>query len=131
MSTNQPSTATNLQAPDASTSTTTANANQYFNNFYSIPFNVSANVNDAMTAFFERYTQNAAAGKNLAAAVLYTAMSQGLDPMVVLSDFEKLPKGQLDNYLIAFLNVSRVPTSMLGKKTTTGTSPYVTRTILV
>jgi hypothetical protein len=125
----QISTATNLTGPNVSKAVN--DANKYFNNFYSRPLNVSADTNDAITGFFEQYTSNKAAASNLAAAVLYTAMAQNLNPMSVLSEFEKLPKGQLDNYLVAFLNANRVPTSLLGTKTTTKTSPYVTRSILL
>ena len=90
---NQISTATNLQGPDLSNSS--ADARKYFNNFYSTGFNVSAGANDAMVGFFEQYTQNTVAAQNLAAAVLYTALAQNLDPLTVLSDFEQLPKGQI------------------------------------
>ena len=51
--------------------------------------------------------------------------------MTVLSQFEALPKGQLNNYLVAFLNSNRVPTSVLGTSTGVATSPYVARTILL
>jgi hypothetical protein len=125
----QISTATNLQGPDLSNGLN--DARKYFNNFYNTGFNVSANANDAMIAFFEEYSQNAAAAKNLAAAVLYTAMAQNMDPMLVLSDFQQLPKGQLNNYLTAFLNANRVMTSVLGTKSGAKTNPYVSRTILL
>jgi hypothetical protein len=129
MTTNQISTATNLQGPDLSKSDN--DARKYFNNFYTIDFNVSSGANDAMIGFFEQYTKNKTAAKNLAAAVLYTAMAQNLDPLRVLSDFQSLPKGQLDNYLVAFLNINRAPTSMIGTKSPVKTNPYVTRSILL
>jgi hypothetical protein len=130
MNTNpQSSTATNLTGPDLATTTATT-TQQYFNNFYSAPFNVSANTNDAITAFFEEYSPNATAARNLAGAVIYTAIAQNLDPLKILSDFESLPRGQLNNYLVAFLNSTRVPTSVLGINNGTKTSPYITRTIL-
>lgn len=129
MATNQTTTATNISGPDLSGAEN--DARKYFNNFYNSGFNVSAGVNDAMLGFFEQYAQNKSAAKNLASAVLYTSLAQGLDPMQVLSDFGKLPKGQLNNYLVAFLNSNRVPTSFLGTKTSTKTSPYITRSILL
>jgi hypothetical protein len=93
---------------------------------------VNSNTNDAIIAFFQQYTQNTTAANNLASAVLYTAMSQNLDPMSVLSQFESLPKGQLNAYLAAFLNISRVPTSSLGiNNGAKSTSPYVVRSILL
>jgi hypothetical protein len=128
----QPTTATNITGPDLSVGASSNNASKYFNNFYATPFNVSSNKNDAVVAFFQQYTQNTAAANNLASAVLYTAMSQNLDPMEVIGQFESLPKGQLNSYLAAFLNISRVPTSSLGiNNGSKSTSPYVTRSILL
>ena len=131
MAVNQISTATNITGPDLSAASTNADARKYFNNFYSINFNVSSNTNDAIVAFFEQYTANKTAAKNLSASVLYTAMAQNLDPLAVLSEFQQLPPGQLNNYLIAFLNVNRAPTSVIGVSSGTKTSPYVSRTILL
>jgi hypothetical protein len=131
MTTNQVSTATNVTGPDLSVAQALNNANKYFNNFYAIPFDVSSETNDAIIAFFEQYTANKATAKNLAAAVLYTALAQNLNPLSVLSEFNSLPRGQLNSYLIAFLNINRVPTSILGLKDSKKTSPFVTRTILL
>jgi hypothetical protein len=59
-------------------------------------------------------------------------MSQNIDPMAILSQFENLPKGQLNAYLAAFLNISRAPTSSLGINTgTKATSTYITRSIIL
>lgn len=132
MSNIQPTTASNTQGIDLSLDIAKNNAPQYFNNFYATPFNVSADTNDAVVAFFQQFTQNIAAANNLASAVLYTAMAQNIDPMTVLSQFQNLPKGQLNAYLAAFLNSSRVPTSSLGINNGSKlTSPYVTRSILL
>jgi len=127
----QITTATNITGPDLSASTAANNATQYFNNFYAIPFNVSADTNDAIVAFFEKYTTNRQTAHTMASSVLYTAMSQNIDPLTVLSQFEALPQGQLNSYLAAFLNMSRVQTSILGVNTGLKTSPYITRTILL
>ena len=131
MTTNQFTTATNLTGPDLSPAATATDTRKYFNNFYSIDMSVTANTDSALIAFFEEYTSNKYAAKNLAAAVLYTAMAQNADPLAILAEFQKLPKGQLNSYLTAFLNVNRAPTSVLGFKGTTKTSPYITRTILL
>lgn len=127
---NQITTATNLTGPDISSKSSDSDARKYFNNFYSIPFNVSANVDAAITAFFEEYTNNKETAKNLASTVLYTTLAQNLDPIIILDQFQKLPKGQLSQYLIAFLNSNRAPTSVLGTRSAVKTSPYITRTIL-
>lgn len=127
MTTNRPSTATNLSGPNVNPN---SNINNYFNNLYSNDQSIGA-ANDAVVAFFEQYTGNKIAGQNLAAAVIYTAQAQQMDPMKVMSDFASLPKGQLNTYLVAFLNVNRVPTSLIGINNGTKTSPYVQRSILV
>lgn len=127
----QITTATNVTGPNLSTANSINNASQYFNNFYAIDFTVSAGANDAITAFFQQYAPNLAAAENLASSVLYTALSQNINPLTILSQFESLPKGELDQYLVAFLNTTRIPTSMLGINRGTKTSPFVTRSILV
>ena len=124
----QLSTATNLTGPDISPST---DPRKYFNNLYAQPFNVSANDNDAITAFFEQYTGDKTAGDNLAAVIIYTALAQNLSPVDVLAQFQKLPRGELNSYLTAFLNSNRERTSQLGFKTGTTVNQYVQRAILV
>jgi phosphopantothenoylcysteine synthetase/decarboxylase len=128
MSTNQVTTATNLTSPD--TSIAQNDARRYYNNFYSPQFSVGP-ANDAIVGFFEQYTQNKASAKNLAAVVIYTAQAQNLDPLRVLSDFQQLPKGQLNTYLAAFLNTNRAPTSVIGIKSTNNTNPLILRSVLV
>ena len=125
--TNQVTTATNLQGPDLNN--TNQDPNKYFNNFFALPFSIGA-ANDVIVAYFQEYTGSASAGNKLAATVIYTAQAQNLDPLAVLEQFKKMSKGQLDSYLAAFLNFSRVSTSTLGIKTSTNTSPYITRTSL-
>lgn len=126
--TTQITTATNLAGPDTSVSLT--NTQKYFNNFYSLNFTIGP-ANDAIVGFFEQYTNNKKSAKNLAATVIYTAQAQNIDPMVVLSEFQKLPKGQLNTYLAAFLNTNRAPTSVIGIKTTDNTNPLVARSIIL
>jgi hypothetical protein len=126
--TNQISTATNLQAPDLSN--TQQDPNKFFNNFFAFDFGVGL-ANDAITAYFEEYTGNAKSGQALAAAVLYTAQAQNLDPMSVLGEFQKMDQGKLNSYLAAFLNFNRVPTSTIGVKSTTTPNMYISRTILL
>jgi len=125
---NQITTATNLANPD--TSIAQNDARRYYNNFYSAQFSIGP-ADDAIIGFFEQYTQNKAAAKNLASVVIYTAQAQNLDPMKVLSEFQQLPKGQLNAYLAAFLNTNRAPTSMIGIKSTSNTNPLVQRSVLV
>lgn len=126
--TNQVSAATNLSSPNLSGTQT--NANKFFTNLYAVDFGTSPEINDSYVAFFEQYTGNKTSGDNLAGTVLYSAITQGLSPMQVLSDFQQLPQGQIDTYLAAFLNSNRVPTSSLGIKQSVTTNMYVKRAIL-
>jgi hypothetical protein len=130
MNNQQVSTATNLQGPDISASASTDNPNKYFNNLYSVNMSTGPG-NDAILAFVESYVPNKQAAKNLAASILYTAMAQEINPMKVLEDFMKVPKGQLNSYIAAFLNINRVPTSSLGIRRGTTTSPFVARSVLI
>ena len=124
---NNLTTAINVSSPDLSG--IQDNPEKFFNNFFSVEFSVGSS-DDALVAYFESYTNNPTAGRALAAAVAYTAKAQNIDPMVVLADFQKLSKGQLNSYLAAFLNFNRIPTSQIGIKQGTQTSPYITRSIL-
>jgi hypothetical protein len=121
--------ATNLSGPDLITGANQPDARRYFNNFHSQNFTAGP-ANDAIVAFFEQQSSNPQAAKNLAAAVLYAAQSQNLDPMMVLTDFQNMPTGQLNSYLAALLNSNRVPTSMLGFRSGAKTNPLVARTIM-
>lgn len=123
----QYTTATNVQAPDLSNSQ--LDARKFFNNYFALDFSIGQQ-NDAILAYFQQYTGDPSSGQALAAAVLYTAQAQKLDPMVVLNDFQKLSRGELNNYLAAFLNSNRIPTSTLGIKRDSKTNNYITRSIL-
>lgn len=128
MTNTQITTASNLVGPDLAGSQT--NAKKFFTNLYSVDFGVSPEVNDTYNAFFEKYTGSKSAGNQMAATVLYSAIAQGLNPLAVLNDFQQLPKGQIDTYLAAFLNVNRVPTSSIGIKNPVTVNPFISRTIL-
>ena len=127
MANNQIGTATNVTGPDLSG--VQNNAQKYFNNFFARDFSIGI-ANDVITAYFEKYTGNKSAGQALAATVIYTAQANSLDPLSILAEFQKLGQGEIDNYLAAFLNFNRVPTSTIGVKKTQQTSKYITRSIL-
>ncbi len=108
----------------------TVDPRRYFNNYFDQEFNVTPNVNSAILSYFEEQTGNKAAAKALASAVIYTSQSQGMDPMATLTDFTKMPKGELNAYLTMFLNLQRVGTSYLGITNQPVTNRYVNRAIL-
>lgn len=68
---------------------------KYFNNYYSEKINISAGVNDSVVAFFQSITGNRDTGLNLAAAVIYTASQQNIDPVEIVNMLEKKRKKNL------------------------------------
>jgi hypothetical protein len=102
----------------------------YYNNYYNPTFDVSQGVNDTVTSFFQKISSNAQTAQSLAGAVIYTAKSQNMDPMVVIQKFASMPAGQLNNYLVMFLNMNRVGSSYLGVANSVVSNKYINRTIL-
>ena len=76
---------TQLTTSIADTNSTT----RFFNNIYNPVVGVSQNINDAIYSYFEQYTQNKDSAKILTQVVISTAQEQNLDPLVVLTDFQK------------------------------------------
>jgi hypothetical protein len=124
------STSSNLNAPNYSNNQATS-SQQYFNNYFLGPLNISSNQNDAVTAYFQKITNgNRDAAQILASTVIYTARSQGLDPMSILQQFQNLSSGELNAYLAMFLNLNRVGTSLIGINNQPVQNKYITRAIL-
>lgn len=119
----------NLQSIDTSVNDN-VDANRYFNNYFDPTFNVSPNVDAAILSYFEEIAYTKESAKALASAVIYTSKTQGIDPMDSLREFTKLPKGQLNAYLVMFLNIQRKGTSYLGISNQPITNKYVNRSIL-
>jgi hypothetical protein len=67
---------------------------EYFNNYYSERFTTSPNINDAVVGYFQSVTGDAESGTTLASTVIYTALSQGLEPMALVDEFKKLRAGR-------------------------------------
>jgi hypothetical protein len=120
---------TNLKPVNLTVNDNTA-ASKYFNNYFRVNINVSPNVDSAILAYFEEVSFNRDSARALASAVIYTSQAQGIDPMETLSQFTKLPKGQLNSYLVLFLNLQRVGTSYLGLTNQPIANKYVARSIL-
>lgn len=115
---------------DVSTVSTRPDTDTYFNNYYSPMKSVATDADAAIQSFFEQITTDKASARQLTQAVVYTAISQGLNPMEVLTNFKNQPPGQLDLYLATFLNLNRVNTSLLGITNTPRTSSIVQRSII-
>ena len=77
----------------------------YFNNFYQSSSSTSPMVNDAVIAYFQSITGDYETGKNLASAVIYTALQQNLNPMEVIEQLKTLSKK----------NAKSIPVSYSGK----------------
>jgi hypothetical protein len=67
---------------------------EYFNNYFTERFTTSPNINDAIVGYFQSVTGDVDSGKALAATVIYTALSQGLEPMALVDEFKKLKAGR-------------------------------------
>ena len=110
---------------------TSFNPSAYFNNLSLPPINVAQNTNEAIQSFFETVADNKTAAQILASAVIFTSTSQNTNPMTILAEFQRMPPGELNQYLTVFLNLNRVGTSLLGLNNNLKTSNPIARTILV
>jgi hypothetical protein len=66
------------------------NTTKYFNNYFGPDVSVSQNLDNAVLGFFESITGNKESAKVLASAVLYTAITQNIDPMAVVEELRVL-----------------------------------------
>ena len=111
-------------------STNTNPTTDYFNNFFKIGLTVSQNVDDTIVGYFQTITGDRDSGITLASTVIYTAQSQGIDPMSIIDEFRKLKPNELNAYLTMFLNLNRVSTSLLGLSNSPQLNKYIARSIL-
>lgn len=118
----------NLTINDNSTDLTSG-SRDFFNNYFQPNFPVGQNVNTVILAQFEKITQNTESAKVLASSVIYTAMSQKIDPMTVLDRIRSMTNEESAAYLGLFLNLNRVGTSYLGLHGAPQRSKYVERMI--
>jgi hypothetical protein len=102
----------------------------YFNNFFEVPIEVSSNIDAAIVSYFETVADNKESARALASAVIYTSIKQGSNPMDILREFQKLPPGTLDEYVVAILNLERVGSSYLGIRVNPTVNKYIARTII-
>jgi hypothetical protein len=124
-----------MSSPSNTTSVNLSNNNstsaqQYYNNYFNGTLNVTSNQNDAVNAYFQSIASNPQAAQILASTVIYTAISQGLNPMSIVQQFQEVPAGQLNYYLAMFLNLNRVGTSLVGINNQPIQNKYITRAIL-
>lgn len=77
--------------PSSNTNKTTA----FFNNYFEPDYSVSPDISDATVAYFQTITGSADAGRLLAASVIYTALTNKLDPASLIDEFRKIPSGKI------------------------------------
>jgi len=103
----------------------------YFNNVFKPITSLQSDMVDAVETFFEIITKNKTSARVLASAVIYTAKNQGVDPLELIKEFQKMGPGQLNDSLSAYLNLNRVPTSLIGTLNNPSPNRFVERTILL
>jgi len=118
----------NLGSIDLSTKN---NSNQWFNNMFTKELVIPSDQHDGIQTFFELLTKNKASATTLTTSVIYTAISQGVNPMDLITEFQKMSLDEINGYLVAFLNLNRIPTSLLGVSNKPQVNQFVERTILV
>ena len=118
------------QQPSNLSSTNNNPTTRYFNNFFDPTYPTSPEINDAIVSYFQEQTGDLESARLLSQAVYDTARSQREDPLAVLDQFKALPQGELSPFLALYLNISRVPTSLLGVQNTPKPNLLVTRTII-
>lgn len=103
---------------------------QYFTNLIGQAVDINLAEDNAITAFFEKRSDNKIAAKGLAAAFIISCRTRDIDPMSALDSLKNTDAGKLDMYTATILNLTRVGTSMLGLVNRPAISPYVTRSIV-
>lgn len=107
-----------------------SDGNQFFNNFYQPNFTVSADIDGAVIAYFQKITNNRDSARILASSVIYTSLAQGVNPIETLDKFKTMTGEELNAYTTMFLNLNRIGTSYLGVTNRPPVSKYVLRSIL-
>lgn len=121
----------NPQEPSNTGSSGVTQTTKFFNNFFIPNYTVNESTNDSIISFFVNQTGSYDTAVIIAQAFINTAQNQREDPLTVLNQFQQLGAGNLNAALALYLNISRVPTSLLGVKNQVQANPYVTRTIVV
>ena len=118
---------TNSNLPASTSKNSSA---EFFTNLAEPTLNVSQNLNDAIIGYFETITGDKESATTLAATVISTALSRGVDPMTVIDEFRSFEPNELNAYLTVFLNLSRSNTSLLAVGIQPQTNKYIQRAIL-
>lgn len=120
----------NINQQPSNLNTSPSKTGKFFNNFFTPTYGISPDVDDAIVSYFQEQTNNLESAQLLAQAVYDTAIAQREDPLAVLDQFKALPQGELSPFLALYLNISRVPTSLLGAQNTPKSNPLISRLIV-
>ena len=108
-----------------------ASPSGYFNNIFKPVASLQSDMVDAIETYFEIITKNRTSARVLASAVIFTAINQGVNPLELIKEFKKMKAGELNDALATYLNLNRVPTSLIGTLNNPTPNQFVERAILV
>jgi hypothetical protein len=103
---------------------------QTFDNFYTVPTELSADAFNAVTGFFENKGFDMLTAQSIALVIMKQAQHDKFDPMVVLDSFKDFDATQLSSLATQILNYNRSKTSYLGIINDLVSNPYVQRTVI-
>lgn len=104
-------------------------SDQFLNNFYKPGFTVSGGQNDFVLAFFETITGNSESAKILSSSVIYTAIAQGVDPVIIVEQMRQMSDEDRDKFVSMFLNFNRIGSSQLGIRSPSRYRTHIERLI--
>lgn len=103
---------------------------QAYDAYYNKPFEVNANVLDAMRGFFELRKFDTIAAESISVIILKQAKADGYNPMVILDTLKGLDDVELSALVSEILNYNRIKTSFLGYSSKFAPNAEVLRNIL-
>jgi len=96
----------------------------YFDSYNKLELQFKASESDAVIAFFKKRGMEDQAARGVAFIFLKQCKNDGVKPLELLSDLQKLDTNQTDNVLGEILNINRINISALGsKKPESGENP--------
>lgn len=102
-----------------------------FNGFFEQTVSLKEAEWDIVYSFFFKYTDNnPEATRSLSEATITSAIQNGIMPVEVITDLQKMDKLEVNELLANFFNTTRRNTSLLGIKIPATVPKYVARNIL-
>jgi len=120
----------NLPSNPPPSNTSVDNASYTFNNLYSMPVQLDANVFNAMTGFFENKGFDPSTAKSITSIIMTQCQQDNLNPMSVIDSLRAQDAASLSSVATAILNYNRFKSSYLGVGNTVAPFDPVQRNIL-